>query len=222
MSDTTAPEPEQILAITARHVRRLLPGFAATSGDRPGGMFVGTRDDLASLRTQAAFVLRAPAETNFALKQLIVYAVVCYNGKTLCYKRGKVGGEVRLHAKRSIGVGGHINPEDWEEGLEGASVFDQALERELLEEVGITCDHIGHIEFLGFVNEDATPVGSVHLGLVYRANLQSIEGLAFEQALVDPQWLSDSDGQVTALAGAGELEPWSALVIAGIDEPAAV
>lgn len=159
------------------------------------------------LHGEAVFVPRVTAEDDSSLKQLIVYALLSHGGKTLCYKRGKVGGEPRLHAKHSIGVGGHINPEDWPVGDSCSVAFQKALLRELEEEVGVTPDRIRRTEFIGLVNEDDTDVGKVHLGLVYIVEITNLEGLAFEAALVEPQWLSDEE-----LYSHESLELWSSLI----------
>ena len=58
------------------------------------------------------FMDRGEAEDDPSHKQLIPYALFHYKGKFLNYQRGKSGGEARLHAKRSLGIGGHINPVD--------------------------------------------------------------------------------------------------------------
>lgn len=162
---------------------------------------------LLQLQEPAVFVPRGPAETDPELKQLVVYAVVTHMGKILRYRRGKPGAELRLHAKHSIGVGGHINPEDWDPGLAGEHAFRKALHRELEEELKVTGAHGIHAEFLGLVNEDATEVGQVHLGLVYLIELDTIEGLAFEDALVEPEWLDESD-----MLACDTFELWSGLV----------
>lgn len=162
---------------------------------------------LSSIHAQASFADRQPAEEDPSKKQIIVYALVAFEGKILCYKRGKVGEEVRLHAKRSIGVGGHINPEDWDLGAPGPQAFDTALTRELQEELGILTAHIESVQLLGLVNEDTSPVGQVHLGLVYMVELRGTHGLVFEEALVEPIWLTEEE-----LLKLEDLELWSSMV----------
>jgi len=58
---------------------------------------------------------RAQAEDDPSHKQIIPYALFRHNGKFINYMRSKSGGESRLHAKRSMGIGGHINPVDEKE-----------------------------------------------------------------------------------------------------------
>lgn len=217
MSTTT---PELILVVTASVAGGVIH-LATTKNPTSyaDGFFAADHDELAELSLHVAFTERAPAEDNPAMKQLIVYTVVHHRDKVLGYTRGKVGQEPRLHAKQSIGVGGHINPEDWDNNLPGAEIFHGAVRRELEEEAGITAAHIGRMEFIGLVNEDATDVGKVHLGLVFFVELNHIEGLAFEEAFLNPRWTNAED-----LASNQELEPWSAavrdaLLSAGSAEP---
>src|SRR5687768_11211932 len=55
---------------------------------------------------------RKEAEVNPAFKQIIPYCVLSCDDKIFVYQRTKKGGDSRLHDLYSIGVGGHINPED--------------------------------------------------------------------------------------------------------------
>ena len=60
---------------------------------------------------------RSAMEHDPSFKQLIPYVIFRHRdaaGQTLLfqYTRGKGQGESRLHAKRSIGIGGHISAED--------------------------------------------------------------------------------------------------------------
>ena len=115
-----------------------------------------------------AFVPRARAEDDPSLKQLIPYVVLKHGDAVFHYTRGKGAGEQRLRALRSIGVGGHINPIDH---TDGEHPYRQGMMRELAEEVEIattfreTC--------LGFINDDSTPVGQVHLGIVHLFELEA-------------------------------------------------
>ena len=57
-------------------------------------------------------------EKDNSKKQLVAYVVCVTSGpsgemRILSYTRGKKGQEARLHAKKSIGVGGHINHDDF-------------------------------------------------------------------------------------------------------------
>src|SRR5213075_3098861 len=79
--------------------------------------------------------------------QIIPYALVAFEGKLVYYVRGKKGGEQRLVAKGSIGIGGHMNEADESLFALDEQAYRAGVERE--------------------VNEDTTEVGSVHLGIVH-------------------------------------------------------
>ena len=196
---------EQVLVVARRAFQEALPFLGRREGDAVCHFQAANEERLDLLCDAATFTNRALAEEDVHFKQLIVYAMLVHEGRTLCYKRGKAGGEPRLHAKHSIGVGGHINPMDWSSAPgNGREKCLLALLRELEEEVGVTTKDVHRVNFAGFVNEDETPVGQVHLGLVYQVNLNSLEGLSFEAALVDPQWLTAEE-----LLAHTELESWS-------------
>ena len=205
MSTTT---PELILVVPASVAGGVIH-LATTKNPTSyaDGFFQAEIEDLGNLVAHGTFTGRVEAEDNPEFKQLIVYTAVFFQGNILSYTRGKVGQEPRLHAKQSIGVGGHINPEDWDISLPDAEIFHGAVRRELKEEVGITDSHINRMQFIGFVNEDTTDVGKVHFGLVFFVDLNHIEGLAFEEAFLNPRWLEEDE-----LDSNHELEVWSGAV----------
>src|SRR4051794_16485928 len=59
-----------------------------------------------------SFRPRSEVETDPSFKQLIPYVVLRYGDKVFHYCRGGSGTETRLHAKRSVGIGGHIADTD--------------------------------------------------------------------------------------------------------------
>lgn len=109
-----------------------------------------------------SFLPRGRAEEDPSFKQLIPYVVLKHGEQVFHYTRGKGGGEKRLRSLRSIGIGGHINPIDQ---AAGKHAYREGMLREVREEVAIDA---GYREWcLGFINDDATPVGQVHLGIVH-------------------------------------------------------
>lgn len=126
--------------------------------------------DFVTICTKAKFefIPRSEAETDPRVKQIIPYVVLQTSdfSKTAAYNRQ--GSEKRLHDLWSIGIGGHINPED-ESGQ--ATSFETAvmngMNRELDEELKqrVSGDPLS---FLGIISEEETDVGSVHLGAVFR------------------------------------------------------
>ena len=63
-------------------------------------------------REKGFFMERRYAEAHPNYKQPIPYVAIIKNDSVLCLTRLDKQGEARLHGKKSIGVGGHINPCD--------------------------------------------------------------------------------------------------------------
>ena len=133
------------------------------------------------------YLERDDLETDPRFRQVIPYDVVTGDGMTLSYQRK--GSEDRLHAFRSIGIGGHVEePETVEHGML----------RELREEIGIVVD-IERIKWHGFILLSETEVDKVHMGVVYSYDVGGQE-LHFGEEIRDPQWI-DMLGD--------RYEPWS-------------
>lgn len=154
------------------------------------------------------FMDRAEAEQDPNFKQLIPYCLIRSGTSVLNYTRGKSGGEARLHALRSVGVGGHINPVDTGGGRTGPEAYRAAVERELNEELVFDVAHTNRIAAL--LNDDGNDVGRVHLGIVHVIDLESTAVHAREDALADLRF-----NEITELKGPmfPSLETWSQFVI---------
>ncbi len=126
---------------------------------------------------------RSQVEEDPTYKQLIPYALLETNvddqRMVFQYTRGKGQGEKRLHALRSIGIGGHISRED----ADGDDLYRSGMLRELHEEVILDTDYAE--ELVGFIYDDTTPVGRVHLGVVHSLKLLTGDARARESDLVD-------------------------------------
>ncbi|NLJ10838.1 MAG: NUDIX domain-containing protein [Treponema sp.] len=158
------------------------------------------------------FILRTDAEHNPAYKQLIPYCLIQdQDGTFLSYERK--GTEKRLHGLMSLGVGGHINPVDTHSTQEAAlaETLQKALNRELEEEIGLTPEK-SDCTCLGLIHEDRTPVGQVHIGIVYLVRTRK-EHLRIGEELGTIQWLRAEN--ITHAMGAkddtAEFEYWSEL-----------
>jgi predicted NUDIX family phosphoesterase len=115
-----------------------------------------------------SFLPRSRAEEDPSFKQLIPYVVMKYQEQVFHYTRGQGGGEKRLRALRSIGIGGHINPIDH---ARDEHPYRAGMLREVAEEVALGAAYTESC--IGFINDDATPVGQVHLGIVHVFELES-------------------------------------------------
>ena len=129
------------------------------------------------------FMDRGAAEDDPTHKQLIPYALFHYKGKFLNYSRGKSGGEARLHAKRSLGIGGHINPVDTRDDNLGQETYMAGVEREIEEELNI----IGSLtqRIIAVLNDDSNEVGKVHLGVVHLFELETDRVTSNEDSIAD-------------------------------------
>lgn len=127
-----------------------------------------------------SFRRRGDMEHDPSFKQLIPYMLFCWNNpvggelSVFAYTRGSGMGEERLHAKTSVGVGGHINNIDMAHSLElGAKrdFYREGLQRELNEEIVVNPAMILSESCVGLINDDTNDVGTVHLGIVHRFDL---------------------------------------------------
>jgi predicted NUDIX family phosphoesterase len=161
--------------------RALLEEIGVFEGIRTEGLdaAVGRLLDAAN----HTFMDRAAAEDDPSFKQLIPYCIFRCGDRILHYTRGKAGGESRLHAKLSVGVGGHVNPIDTGGGRTGPEAYHSAVTREIEEELNLPQEHEHRI--IALLNDDSNPVGRVHLGIVHLVNLESDEVFSREDALLD-------------------------------------
>ncbi len=117
---------------------------------------------------------RHEVEEDPSYKQLIPYVVFYHRDdqgrwSVFEYTRGKGQGEGRLHSKRSIGIGGHISLVDVDRP-QGEHPYEEGLRRELNEEVRIETPY--QMRRAGLINDDLTPVGRVHLGVVHLCQVE--------------------------------------------------
>jgi predicted NUDIX family phosphoesterase len=151
------------------------------------------------VRQHGHFRPRSVAEDDPSWKQLIPYLVVRDADRVWLMRRSRAGGDARLHDRFSIGVGGHLNPDDGDV-LGG-------LRREFDEELDAPWEP--RFTLLGVLNADDDAVGQVHLGLVYEADaggrrvaIRETHKLQGRFAVMD---------EVEAVRD--RLETWSALVL---------
>jgi predicted NUDIX family phosphoesterase len=190
---------ERVLVLpTARfHSLGVFQGFCPRIAD-----YLPALLDPAHLR----YLPRSLAETNPTFKQLIPYIVLRCRDRIFCYTRGKAGGEARLRALRSLGIGGHICAEDSESSDDP---YRAGLLRELEEEVFLDSAYSERI--IGLINDDLTPVGQVHLGIVHVLDLDEPKVRHRDEALADGGFASLA--QLCQLRD--EFETWSQFLIEG-------
>ena len=160
------------------------------------------------------FMDRGLAEPDPSHKQLIPYCIFRVKGtdgestRYLHYTRGKSGGESRLHASGSVGIGGHINPIDQREDHLGMETYMAGVDREIDEELNITGSYTNKI--IALLNDDSNSVGEVHLGVVHIIDLENDQVGANEDAIANLGLLTldELKGELYE-----RLETWSQLCI---------
>lgn len=153
---------------------------------------------------------RSTVEEDPTFKQLIPYALLQADidgeASVFQYKRGKGQGEKRLHALRSIGIGGHISRED----ADGDDLYRSGMLRELNEEVVLETKY--DEELVGFIYDDSSPVGRVHLGVVHRLKLHSPAARNREADIAESGFQPVSQ----MLGSLDEFETWSQLCLTNL------
>jgi predicted NUDIX family phosphoesterase len=189
------PSDEQVLVIPTRVLHA-------------AGLFQGLSREVERYQTTLLdpahflFLPRSIAEDDPSHKQLIPYVVLKCGDQVFHYRRGQGGGEKRLRALRSIGIGGHINPSD------GEHPYRQGMLREVAEEVRI--DAAYHESCLGFINDDSLPVGQVHLGIVHVFELEAPKAQRREVDMMQVGFAPIAE----LLRQKDEFETWSQFVLA--------
>lgn len=202
-----------------------------------------TRDALGeAVRRHGFFVERAVAERTPSWKQIIPYTVVCVGDEILLTRRLDKGGEERLFDKLSIGIGGHINPEDLDGDLPGLAPPTPAssagtteekdliprgtasrrhrdpiaagTRREIEEEIEIRGSY--EIEQIGLLNDDSNPVGAVHLGIVQIAKVDGTVAIR-EYDVLEGRLVASGELHHLLESGAN-FETWSSILIEHLRE----
>lgn len=156
-----------------------------------------------------SFRPRGQMENDPSFKQLIPYVLLQYSDSAgvpylFTYTRGKGQGEARLHAKRSIGIGGHISAED---AAGGECPYETGMRRELDEEVTIGSEF--RDSRVGLIYDASTEVGRVHLGIVHRFELVRPDVTSNEDDLSETSFVPLAELRQDR----GRLEIWSQLCL---------
>lgn len=157
------------------------------------------------------YLPRGRMEEDPSFKQLIPYALFRWTDDDgfvhlFEYRRGSGQGEQRLHAKRSVGVGGHISSVDAAAG-HTKNVYREGMRRELEEEVAIDTPYDETIA--GLINDDETPVGQVHLGVVHLCDVRRPAVRPREADILEAGFRPLAD----ILGRLDEFESWSQIAV---------
>jgi len=173
------------------------------------GFHTATEVEQAALLDPSKFAFRprSECESDPGFKQLIPYVVLRCGNQLFQYRRGAAGTEKRLQSLRSVGIGGHISTED---AAGEGDPYRTGMMRELNEEVAIRSPYAE--SFLGFIYDDRTPVGSVHLGVVHLLELESPNASSREDALADAGFVAMD----LVMMEKDQFETWSQFVLQAI------
>ena len=127
---------------------------------------------------------RSEVEQDESVKQIIPYVCIrCGENYGLLQRTSKQS-EARLHNTFSLGIGGHIN--DAEQS--SPDLVDAGLQRELSEEISLSEGY--KLTPLGIIYDSTTPVGRVHLGVVYELEACDQNFRLNEPDLMTAKWVS--------------------------------
>ena len=203
---TTMPlvQTERVLVVPTALFHDLghFQGFSSNIGRYVGPLF---ESDAVSYRP------RSEMEEDPSYKQLIPYVIFRHTDDTgtvrlFQYTRGGGQGEVRLHALRSVGVGGHISSDD-AQVADGHAVYTEGMRRELDEEVDIDTPYADTC--VGLINDDQTPVGQVHLGVVHIFDVERPHVRPAEDEILNVGFQPVDE----ILAELGQFETWSQIAV---------
>jgi predicted NUDIX family phosphoesterase len=171
---------EQVLVVPTKLLRRS-GYFQGFTGDVD--RYIGTLLD----STHTSYRPRHEVETDPSYKQLIPYVLFRHEDEDgqkqlFQYTRGSKQDESRLRGRRSVGIGGHIATRDAVANGH-VNAFSEGMRRELAEEVAIETPY--RQRCVGLINDDETPVGRVHLGIVYLCDVERPSVYARESEIVD-------------------------------------
>jgi predicted NUDIX family phosphoesterase len=169
----------------------------------PEGGWRGVRThDLAPLlRTiarEGTFRPRAEAEEDPTWKQVIPYLALRDGGRIFLMRRTRAGGDARIHDRWTIGIGGHVNPEDGDVAA--------GLQREWAEE--LAADWEPEPTLVGLLNDDSVAIGRVHLGVVFVAEMAGRAVTIRETHKLSGQLVTPADVRAVY----EHLETWSQLL----------
>jgi predicted NUDIX family phosphoesterase len=162
------------------------------------GLIKGNSEVLKRIVQNGLFFRRSELEEDPAFKQIIPYAIISnkepersgvrQSQSFYLFRRTSMQTEKRLHNKFSLGVGGHMNPNNSMESKEQYLIDE--LKRELYEEVKLLNGClIENIEFIGLINDDTIPVGRVHIGLLYNIRVSNQDVYINEPDKMTAVWI---------------------------------
>jgi predicted NUDIX family phosphoesterase len=163
-------------------------------------------DYIVSIHEQQEFRPRWQMEQDLSFKQIIPYMIFNYQDQFFLMQRKSTASEQRLQSKFSLGIGGHIRKED----MKTKNIMTWA-QREFDEEISYTGSY--KITPLGILNDDATDVGRVHLGLILL--LQGDSSVISIKSELQHGFLADYK---TCMLRYDQMETWTQIVMPHLEK----
>lgn len=171
---------EEVLVVTRADLEQYLPPQQCFSTKE-------LPEVLSFILNEHFFAARDKAEYDTSIKQIIPYVILRQKGQIFLLRRLSKQTETRLHDRLSLGIGGHINPS---EQMEGGSILEAGMYRELAEEVSI--ERISKLACVGILNDDSGGVGDYHMGIVYLLDAEG-EVSVRETEKMEGKWVSPDE-----------------------------
>ena len=170
-----------------------------------------------SFNAYGLWMERSFAENDDNYLQIIPYTVVRQHNKIFCYQRLSKSGEARLHGKLSIGVGGHVDRNDWiaAEMLSLWKAVEDSAAREVCEELQVSISELSKITFTdSVIYTPINPVGRVHIGVCCIVDIQTEKEVKIRE-------IDKLEGSFLTLSELSELEldafeDWSQITISNL------
>lgn len=169
------------------------------------GFTLHTPEVLTKLQEEGFFSYRCDVEYNPNVRQPIPYVIIRCGDKIFGTRRLNKSGESRLVGKISLGIGGHINPED--DLGDVNAIFATGLLREVKEEVQYSGRM--YLSFKGIINDNSNDVSRDHLGLVYELNVGNEDVKVVETDKLEGRFYTIEE----LTTKNNELESWSQIIL---------
>ena len=167
---------------------------------------------------------RTQADSDIRYVHPITYMLLVNEvGKLFMYQRGTKGKESRLHAKYSIGIGGHINPVEGVEHI--PTLIGLGAIEELQSELGINTIPLDRMIYPSNTKEQwytiyagndpivgEPTVNDYHIGIVRVLHVNSSDITQHEEGVISHGKFVDLS-DVVIMMEEGKLERWSEVVL---------
>ena len=163
--------------------------------------------------SKGKFILRADAEEDITFQQIIPYVLVTDEAHEKFFATRRIAGESRLLGRLSLGIGGHINPIDWQNA--NCAFFQthremvlRGMAREIREEM-TGFEHTKQPKPYGTVRDlgSSTPD---HIGIVFTMIAQEPDEIGIRETdTLEPVWMTKKE----LVQNYEKFESWAQMII---------